>query len=562
MAKEFQRALYATTGTNINAILSILVRLYELLGFEKAVLFATWRSRRFVEEAKQRLEEYIASSVEVEVDEDLMSKLFGPGADVHDVIVKLQQRLKRECRSGEVVVDITSGTKLMSSVLMLAAEASQGACGDRLWVSYILSHGAEVGWAWWSSKLSKDAGHYPRVPRLFEIPIAYRVAGHQPESLACTCTSVERLRMPSRVRIPLYVKGGKLEPLTTALSDTTWLFNAITCSEARVYLGVGGTEITLFRVNGWGSEKLEITHELENVDQRRRVCENLIPATRDKRENLIKLCMDSLFGLVSASGLWRLVVDRASKGCDRFGLKKDVLLSDLVAGILSGTIKARLLLDTNLAYHGVHNDIIEALYMVALLDPRAVQDQLTQRIAMLPCARREALDRFTDDVKLEPRGAHPKAVQDSLAAMVAEWLMEEKSVDTGAKCETQMLMHADENTILATILATHDKGAYETWEAATESCVVLLKLEPAWLTSPRYKLLGEDLHGEKRQKTLHERLTTHIHGLRLNAAVAQLVALLTAVLSKSTRLVVRGECRKVEIVKRDPKYATVSIIAK
>jgi len=185
------KLLMLTAGTNPPAIASVLTRVKELFDYDRVLVLATSASKIDALRALKLLEKdglfQKLLQNKIEIKEELMDSLTSsafvgqePGLD------GLRDLLKDKCSEyKEIYVDITGGTKLMSSATALVANSLKASSGSskvlgpcesaRLCLGYLthleLSQNAL---SWWSSRLCSECGYYPKVPKSLGDPVERR----------------------------------------------------------------------------------------------------------------------------------------------------------------------------------------------------------------------------------------------------------------------------------------------------------------------------------------------------------------------------------------------------
>ncbi len=519
------RVLYATVGTNTAAITSVLAAIHETVGYDVAVLLATSVSRRYAEAAIARLRELVDNPPSSTVIDTLMD---GAARDPGSVVRELQGRLKSGLQGGDsFVVDITGGTKLMSSLASIAASISTSAArdGNQLLLTYTSSHGIDRLVAWW--RVGDDTGFYPRVPRILAKPIIFELTSGASKP---PTPNPARVRTPQRLESLSYRRRQGLQPLVRAAGVTQQLLNSVTRDEARVYIVLGGAQrMHALSVKGLGYDPGVVEIRLGGLftsrDAARRLFDAIYPAAvepgeQEKREKMFETWRVALEELTAIVGLRRLeVVDQS--GC-KLDVGRYTPLVDLLESVSSQPgEKHRVWGDTNLAYHGAHNDVFELAWRMAL---RGVKGE--PGVLRFPaCAYREALTSYMEKAKQGTSDIH--ALLASIASMVTEEYMEE-GVDGLGSCEANMLMRGDDKTILV----TNDKGAFNAWREAG-ACAI--RVAPQ--TTLRSTSISSSESSEKEAEAI-----------RILAAAAQLIAILAAMLrDTNAALLVEGDERTVRI---------------
>ncbi len=521
------RVLYATVGTNTAAITSVLAAIYEAVGYDRAVLLATSVSRRYAEAAVARLRELLDNPPSSITTDTLMdSAVRDPGS----VVQELQGRLKGELLGGNsVVVDVTGGTKLMSSLASIAASISTGAAvgENQLLLTYTSSHGVDRLVAWW--RVGEETGFYPRTPRILAKPVIFDLASGASKQPTPNPT---RVRTPQRLETLSYRRGEGLQPLVKAVGVVQQLLNSVARDEARVYVALGGGQrVHALSVRGLGYDPGVVEARLGTLftsrDAARELFDALYPGAvepggQEKRERMFEAWYRALQELTATVGLKRLEV--VEQGGCKLDVDKYTPLVDLLDSMSPATQSSggyRIWGDTNLAYHGAHNDIFELAWRVALRGGRAEPGVLR----FPACAHREALTRYMEKAKQGTSDVH--AVLASIASMVTEEYMEE-GVDGLGSCEANMLMRADDKTMLV----TNDKGAFNAWREAG-ACAIRV--------APRTTLSSTSLSGGESSEKEAE-------AMRILAAAAQLIAILAAMLRDTNApLIIEGDKRTAKI---------------
>lgn len=517
------RVLYATVGTNAAAITSVLAAAYEVLGYDRAVLLATNVSRRYAEDARRRLDALIEGGPNVVIDELMTHAVRDPGG----VVQELQGTLKRELQNGhDVIVDVTGGTKLMSSIASTAASISvRAASSHQLLLTYTSSHGVDRLVGWWA--VSDETGFYPRVPRLLAKPVIFDIVSGSRQAASPSPT---RIRVPKRLESLSYRRGRGFQPLNTAVGLVHQLLNSVARDEARVYIEVGerssGVQrIHVLTVKGLGFEPETVSVELHTLFKSEDAACTLYSASypiaghggrNTCEDDGFRKWLGLLRELPVAAGLWRLVVSEHAN-CPEF-VKKHASLVDILESSLGKGY--RVWGDTNLAYLGAHNDIYELAWRMALSGRRGEPNVLR----FPACAYREALSNYMEAAKRSTSDI--KAVLSGIASMAAEALLEQ-GVEGHGTCEANMLVSARGKTILA----TNDKGAFNAWREADTGCAILLTPNAG--------------------KTVIQADTSDItEALRILAGAAQLIAILATILKDSNAsLIIEGDERTVKIEK-------------
>jgi len=183
-----ERLLILTAGTNPYAIASVMTRVREIFDYDKVFILATSASKKDAEEAVKLIESIISDTKinknkMIDIDVSLMNKLLRESINGHvlNASKKIREEIKKKCGNyKEIYVDVTGGTKLMSSIVMSTTSSLKS--GERLHVKVLgpcenvriclgyLTHLelSSATYSWWSHRLNKNIGYYPKTPRFWK----------------------------------------------------------------------------------------------------------------------------------------------------------------------------------------------------------------------------------------------------------------------------------------------------------------------------------------------------------------------------------------------------------
>ncbi len=310
-------------GTNVPAIATVITHLYERFGANDYVLFATPTSRKHANEAFDKINALVGgklSSNLVELKEEDMVR------DFQGSLGKLMQRGPFD------VVDLTGGYKIMP---VLAYEAGKQS-GAKL--VYVLSP-AMGAWGWWDDP---KRNYYPLVPKAVS---RFFVLGTQAPPRPSPLNPPETLEV---------IKPA--ECVKDLVFRITRLLNVVSDRVAELHNSAKDKLIAKI--------ELDNTYNVIKLNYDRRAFEDIIKDHTECIVSAYKLRERTIYGLLDSLSKFVGFTEFVIKDTNEDELRKYIgkqfyiLVEDVLTNVLARYI---FLMDTNLAYNGVHNDIYRAL---------------------------------------------------------------------------------------------------------------------------------------------------------------------------------------------------------
>ncbi len=458
-----ERLLILTAGTNPHAIASVLTRVKEIFDYNKVLILATSASKNDVEEAKGFIKGIIPNSkIVMNVDVDIMDTLFKESISEQDFYTseKLRKKIEDACKNyKEIYVDVTGGTKLMSSITATITSSLKAESGETKVIGPCQNVSICIGYLthmelatnasfWWSHRLHRGVGYYPKIPRILAVP--WNVDAEQ----WSRCDSEKNfLDAPSSISLPYFQYGKTLEPLLESIGDWTWLINSITFGDLKIRL-VRDRVKELIRVKGWGSLDVDVNIKIETL-------KSMINESDEvKKERAIN-------EVLSFTGFNNLIIDRMSDpdkmrritGEDTI---KNMTLAEFLLLLRIKGYKGPIYLDTNVIMYGFHNEFFLHDIIVSLMGQRIYKNRL--RIVAPHCVFYEVLRKYEESRKSTKkkeercRGVGPiEFAISSISSMVAKHFEEDVGVLLSFCDPTLHEIIAKEDGILITA----DTGLFE-----------------------------------------------------------------------------------------------------
>ena len=414
------KLLILTAGTNPPAIASVLTRVKEIFDYDKVLVLATSASKNDALKALKLLEKdglfQKLLQNKVKIDEGLMDSLTSSAfVGQEPGLEKLRKLLENKCNEyDEIYVDITGGTKLMSSATALVANSLKASSGSskvlgpcdnvRLCLGYLthleLSQNAL---SWWSSRLCQGCGYYPKVPRVLETPWNVDL-----ESWSKCDEEKNLLPPPKELPHPLFQYGETLEPLLRSVAAFTLLFNSLTFGDLSVRSFAGTQVANFIEVKNWGTLAIEVEGKHELFEHR---------------------CNDENYSLAPISGLKRLIVREASNSEKLRELLGNISIKEM--GLAEFLLLLRrkgyggpIYLDSNALMYGFHNELFVQDMVASLMGYNVYSKRLN--VIVPQCVFYEVL-RIYEERRKYTRPNNPRKeeeavefVQASVASMVAK----------------------------------------------------------------------------------------------------------------------------------------------
>ncbi len=542
------RLLILTAGTNPHAIASVLARVKEFFDYNNVLILATSASKNDAEVAKNLIKSIIPNmeEIKIEINADLMDSLFKESisANVFDTTDNIRSKIKERCdKFNEIYIDITGGTKLMSSVVATVASSLKAKSGETkvgspcegttICIGY-LTHIelASNAYSWWSHRLDRNVGYYPKIPRILEVPWSVNAETWG----SCHNSETTLLKQPSEVTLPYFRYFKTLEPFLESVGDITWLLNSLTFDRLEISIERKEKVETLVKVKGWG--KLDI-----------KVDEGGLPKA-------LGVTKEGAEGFLTFNGFNTLRVEKIGGNkhlrelLNGEALSKRPLWEFLLYLRIKG-FKGPIFLDSSVIMKGFHNEFFYHDIVASLLGQKVYVNKLN--IVVPHCIFYEILRKYEEDRKSERRESHQdfsKVLEfaiTSVSAMVAN-LFKKEVGPLLSFCDPALheLIAKEEG-----ILITADSGLYENVNSddSVRGVVVNVRDARPEAMQLQYVLNKTNLHYSSNYIMLIEKLSD---AMREHAKVTQLLALLAMTLRGDRMIRIEGE-EKVRLRKAEGK---------
>ncbi len=505
------KVLVMTAGTNPTAIASILTRVKETFGYDEALILATSASKKDAEEALRLLREDGIYVNRPEIDTELMDALMARSiaGNASEVVIALRDKFRELCqRYDEIYVDVTSGTKLMSTIVGNAAismkagsseggSKSIGPCTHKsIYLGYVTHMEIAQAQTWWVKRDCEGCGYYPKVPRIAEIPwvvnledwVDVQLQGKPFESC------------PKEIPHPLFKVQEDVEPLLRSLGSWTWLLNCISREGGEVELR--GTSFT-WKTKNWGSSAVETAIDVTKAFDKEKAT--------------------SFSTLIGRSSLYVEGVGGNPKEIEKLGGSsslRGLSLGELLLYLRSRGYKGPIYLDTNVLSKGFHNEYFHEEVIGYLLGEWFRKRRLNVKVPS--CIYYELVRGIEENKKYRTdlRKSAVNFLATTVGAMVAKLL----GIEESRNCWCDPELH--ELAGRGGLLVTADKGLFDNVrnDESVKGVAVFMVVKEDQPTFDFVKNLVEGYSSEY----LHNVLRT-AEALRRHAVAVQSLSFLSAI---------------------------------